>query len=127
MEVSCQLNAIVDLLPRETAPNTSSIGGWVGLRVGLDAVVEGKIPSSYLYSNLRPFSPLGYHGDDLRVILFRSLWLLDESKRILTRDLSFVLFLYVLDEFVIFNVSGVQVKNVRSTHAFQTFLETAVE
>jgi hypothetical protein len=33
------------LYPRETAPSTHWIGGWVGPRAGLDAVVKRKIPS----------------------------------------------------------------------------------
>jgi hypothetical protein len=31
--------------PRERAPSTHWIGGWVGPRAGLDAVVRRKIPS----------------------------------------------------------------------------------
>jgi hypothetical protein len=31
-------------IPREIAPGTPWIGGWVGLRAGLDAVVKRKIP-----------------------------------------------------------------------------------
>jgi hypothetical protein len=33
------------LSPRETAPGNHWIGGWVGPRAGLDAVVRIKIPS----------------------------------------------------------------------------------
>jgi hypothetical protein len=32
--------------PRERAPGTYWIGGWVGPRAGLDAVVKRKIPST---------------------------------------------------------------------------------
>jgi hypothetical protein len=39
--------------PRERAPDTHWIGGWVGPRDVLDAVVKRKIPSSRLKSNLR--------------------------------------------------------------------------
>jgi hypothetical protein len=39
------------LAPRERAPGTHWIGGWVGLRARLDAVVKRKIPSSYRESN----------------------------------------------------------------------------
>jgi hypothetical protein len=37
--------------PRETAPGTHWIGGWVGPRAGLDAVVKRKIPSPCQDSN----------------------------------------------------------------------------
>jgi hypothetical protein len=37
--------------PREKAPVTHWIGGWVGLRTGLDAVVRRKIPNPYRDSN----------------------------------------------------------------------------
>jgi hypothetical protein len=39
--------------PRERAPGTHWIGGWVGPTVGLDAVVKRKIPSPRRYSNPR--------------------------------------------------------------------------
>jgi hypothetical protein len=39
--------------PRERAPGTHWIGGWVGPRAGLDAVVERKIPSPCRESNPR--------------------------------------------------------------------------
>jgi hypothetical protein len=39
--------------PREKAPGTHWIGGWVGSRAGLDAVVKRKIPSSRQESNPR--------------------------------------------------------------------------
>jgi hypothetical protein len=39
--------------PRERAPGTHWIGGWVGPRAVLDAVVERKIPSSLRVSNPR--------------------------------------------------------------------------
>jgi hypothetical protein len=39
--------------PKERAPGTHWIGGWVGLRAGLDAVVKGKIPSPSRESNPR--------------------------------------------------------------------------
>jgi hypothetical protein len=39
--------------PRETAPGTHRIGGWVGPRAVLDAVVKRKIPSLRRESNPR--------------------------------------------------------------------------
>jgi hypothetical protein len=44
MEVSGQLHASAGLLPG-TASRTHWIGGWVGPRAGLDAVVKRKFPS----------------------------------------------------------------------------------
>jgi hypothetical protein len=38
---------------RERAPGTHWIGGWVGPRAGLDAVVKTKIPSPRWESNSR--------------------------------------------------------------------------
>jgi hypothetical protein len=43
--------------PRERDPGTHWIGGWVGLRAVLDAVVKRKITSPCRESNLRSFSP----------------------------------------------------------------------
>jgi hypothetical protein len=43
--------------PREMAPGTHWIGGWVGLRARLDVVVKRKIPSPFLNSNPRSSSP----------------------------------------------------------------------
>jgi hypothetical protein len=45
------------LYPQERAPGTHWIGGWVGPRAGLDAVVKRKIPSPYRDSNNRSSSP----------------------------------------------------------------------
>jgi hypothetical protein len=39
--------------PRERAPGTHWIGGWVGPRAVLDVVVKGKIPSPRRESNPR--------------------------------------------------------------------------
>jgi hypothetical protein len=39
--------------PRERAPGTHWIGGWVGYRAGLDTVVKRKIPSPRRESNPR--------------------------------------------------------------------------
>jgi hypothetical protein len=39
------------LTPRERAPHTYWIGGWVGPRAGLDVVVKRKIPIPCWYSN----------------------------------------------------------------------------
>jgi hypothetical protein len=41
-------------IPRERAPGTYSIEGWVGPRAGLDAVVKRTIRSPSRDSNLRP-------------------------------------------------------------------------
>jgi hypothetical protein len=43
--------------PRERAPGTHWIGGWVGPRANLDAVVNTKIRSPYRDSNPRSSSP----------------------------------------------------------------------
>jgi hypothetical protein len=40
MEVGGKPHAPAALPPEERAPGTHSIGGWVGLRVGLDAVAK---------------------------------------------------------------------------------------
>jgi hypothetical protein len=53
MEVSGQLHAPAASLPRERAPGTYWIGGWVGPRAVLDAMVKRKIPSPYQESNPR--------------------------------------------------------------------------
>jgi hypothetical protein len=45
MKASGQLHAPAALPLGKRAPNTHWIGGWVGLRVTLDAVVKRKIPS----------------------------------------------------------------------------------
>jgi hypothetical protein len=39
--------------PRERSPGTHWIGGWMGPRSGLDAVVKRKIPSPRRESNIR--------------------------------------------------------------------------
>jgi hypothetical protein len=49
MEVSGQLH----FTPSERAPGTRWIGGWVGPRAVLDAVVKRKIPSPLRESNPR--------------------------------------------------------------------------
>jgi hypothetical protein len=46
----------VRFTPREKTPGIHWIGGWVGPRAGLDAVVR-KIPSPYRESNLRSSIP----------------------------------------------------------------------
>jgi hypothetical protein len=57
---------------RETAPGTYWIGGWVGPRAVLDAVVKKNIPSPHRESNPRtPIVlpvPLSYHGSKLWII-----------------------------------------------------------
>jgi hypothetical protein len=45
MEVSGQPHAPAALFPRKEPPGTHWIGGWVGSRAVLDAVVKRKIPS----------------------------------------------------------------------------------
>jgi hypothetical protein len=45
MEVSGQLHAPGRFTPRERDPSAHWIGGWVGPRAVLDAVVKRKIPS----------------------------------------------------------------------------------
>jgi hypothetical protein len=47
MEVSGHLHDPGRFSPRERASGTHWIGGWVGSRAGLDAVVKRKIPSPY--------------------------------------------------------------------------------
>jgi hypothetical protein len=51
MEVSGQLHAPAASPPKERAPDTHWIGGWVGPRAVLDAVLKGKIPSPRQESN----------------------------------------------------------------------------
>jgi hypothetical protein len=51
MEVSGQLHALAALPPRERAPDTHWVGGWVDPRTVLDAVVKRKIPSPRRESN----------------------------------------------------------------------------
>jgi hypothetical protein len=53
MEVSVQLHAPDRFTPMETAPDTHWIGGWVGPRAVLDAMVKRKIPSPRRESNPR--------------------------------------------------------------------------
>jgi hypothetical protein len=52
MEVSGQLHARADLPPGKEL-GTHWIGGWVGLRAGLDAGMRRKIPAPYRDSNPR--------------------------------------------------------------------------
>jgi hypothetical protein len=53
MEVSGQLHVPAALPPRERAPSTHWIGGWMGLRAVLNAAVKRKIPSHRRESNPR--------------------------------------------------------------------------
>jgi hypothetical protein len=53
MELSGQPHVPAALLPRERAPAAHRIGGWVGPRAGLDAVVRGEIPGQGMYRNGR--------------------------------------------------------------------------
>jgi hypothetical protein len=52
MKVSDQLHAPATLFPGKN-PGTHWIGGWVGPRAVLDAVLKRKIPSPRQESNLR--------------------------------------------------------------------------
>jgi hypothetical protein len=56
MEVSGQLYALATLPPRERAPGTHWIGGWVSPRAILDAVVKRKIPNPC--QELNPGTPI---------------------------------------------------------------------
>jgi hypothetical protein len=51
--MSGQLHTPAALPPRERAPDTHWIGGWVGPRAVLEAVVKRKIPSLCRESNSR--------------------------------------------------------------------------
>jgi hypothetical protein len=53
MEVSGQLHAPAALPPGKEPPGAHWIGGWVGPRAVLDAVVKRKIPSPHRKSNPR--------------------------------------------------------------------------
>jgi hypothetical protein len=53
MVVSGQLHAPAALPPMEIDPGTYWIGGWMGPRAVLDAVVKRKIPSPHRESNRR--------------------------------------------------------------------------
>jgi hypothetical protein len=44
---------VINFISRERAPDTQWIGGWVGPKAALDAVVKRKLPSSHLESNSR--------------------------------------------------------------------------
>jgi hypothetical protein len=52
MEVSGQLHALA-ALPQREVPGTHWIGGWVGPKAVLDAMVKRKIPSPRLESSPR--------------------------------------------------------------------------
>jgi hypothetical protein len=51
MEVTGQLHALAALLLGKEPPSIHWIGGWMGLRAGLDMVSKSKIPSPYWDSN----------------------------------------------------------------------------
>jgi len=57
MEVSGQFHTPAALLLRERAPVTHWIGGWVGPRAGLDALVRDEFPTTCRYWNHRSSSP----------------------------------------------------------------------
>jgi hypothetical protein len=56
--------------PRERAPGTHWIGGWLGPRAVLDVVVKGKIPSPCWESNPRTLiiQPIAQHYSDWAVM-----------------------------------------------------------
>jgi hypothetical protein len=70
MDVSSQLHAPA-ALPSGKNPGTHWIGGWVGPRAGLDAVVKRKIPSPSRDSNPSIIQPAvqSYTG-----LIFRSVY-----------------------------------------------------
>jgi hypothetical protein len=78
MEVSNQLHDPGGFTPRERAPGTQWIGGWVGPRAGLDTVVKSNIPSPCWDSNPRSSSPqpsatlLSYPGSNISVTAFQN-------------------------------------------------------
>jgi hypothetical protein len=81
MEVSDQLYSPAALPPGERTPGTHWIGGWVGLRAGLDVVEERKIfhcgesnpdraaCSSSLYRLSYPDSNYRVYSCDIRVFM----------------------------------------------------------
>jgi hypothetical protein len=62
MKVSGKLHALVALPPRERAPGAHWIGGWVGLKAGLDAVMKKFLASIGIRILDHPArSPAPYH------------------------------------------------------------------
>jgi hypothetical protein len=57
MKVSGQLHVLASLSPRERAPYTHYIVGWVATRAVLEAVVKRKIPNPYRESNPQSSRP----------------------------------------------------------------------
>jgi hypothetical protein len=59
--------------PKARAPFTHWIGGWVGPRSGLDAVVRRKIPSPNRESNSRTpiVQPVAQRYTDLAIVIIR--------------------------------------------------------
>jgi hypothetical protein len=51
LTVSGHLHALDALLPEKEPPGAHCIGGWMGPRAGMDAIVERKILSPYRDSN----------------------------------------------------------------------------
>jgi len=51
MGVSGQCHALAAIYPQESASGSHWIGGWVGLRAGLDTEASGKILCLYRGSN----------------------------------------------------------------------------
>jgi hypothetical protein len=54
MEVSSQIYVPVALSTGKRVPSVHWVGGWVGLRVGLDAVKKRKNSFHFLAGNLTP-------------------------------------------------------------------------
>jgi hypothetical protein len=64
MEVIGKLHAQTVLLPREIAPDTQWIGGWMGSRAGLDTAVKKKFlaPVGTRTSDYLARCPALYHS-----------------------------------------------------------------
>jgi hypothetical protein len=76
MEVSGQLHTPAALLPGKEPPGTHWIGGWVGPRAGLDAMVKRKIPRPRRESNPRApiVQPVAQRYTDWAVTDLLSSW-----------------------------------------------------
>jgi hypothetical protein len=76
MEVSGQLHAPAVLPPRERAPRTHWIGGWVSPRAVLDEVVKRKIPSPRRKSNPRTpiVQPVAQRYTDWAITALANIW-----------------------------------------------------
>jgi len=61
MEVSGQIHRPATFTPRERAPNSHFIGGWVAPRASMDVVVRRKIPKK-LNTKLKSVTKCQMHG-----------------------------------------------------------------